>query len=282
MSKTGKFAFTTIKKCALYLKRWAIELLKEPPFRLVVKKVISVTPVSFRMKNQWHAVARPNYLFGLFQAADQAISEKVPAISAIEFGVASGRGLLSLEKYAAAVEREAGVRIEVYGFDTGKGFPEPCGDYRDHPDTLNPGDCPMDEAALRQRLSSRTSLVIGDVAQTVPEFVSDDRNPPVGFIACDLALYSSTRDALQILSLPRRRMLMRVPMYFGAIVGFEWHQFAGELLAISEFNSKNQHVKIDQWHGIASSRIFPEEPWLREIYVAHDLDAISKCGGKNL
>ncbi|MDA2916804.1 hypothetical protein MYX64_08210 [Nitrospinae bacterium AH_259_B05_G02_I21] len=243
----------------------------------MVKKVLSVVPVPMQMKSRWDACARPPYLFGLLHAAYQAIDKKVPAISAIEFGVADGEGLLILEEYASAVERETGVITKVYGFDTGKGYPELCGDYRDHPDMLNPGQYPMDEAALRQRLSSRTTLIIGDVAQSVPDFVRDSRHPPVGFIACDFATYSSTRDALQVLSLPGKRMLMKVPMCFGNIAGLGWHQFAGELLAIAELNAKNHNVKIDQWHGISSWRVFPEAPWLQSMYVAHDLEAISKA-----
>ncbi|MDV2496323.1 MAG: hypothetical protein RX316_08965 [bacterium] len=182
-----------------------------------------------------------------------------------------------LEEYAAAVERETGVRIEVYGFDTGKGFPELCGDYRDQPDLWDPGEFPMmDEAALRQRLSPRTKLVIGDVAQTVPEFVRKARHAPVGFIACDLTLYSSTRDALQVLSLPGKRITKTVVMHFNSISRFGLHRFAGELLAISEFNSQNHHVKIDQWHGFSSTRVFPQAWWVHGMYVARDLEAISK------
>ncbi len=249
----------------------------ESLFRILIKKFIAVAPVSIRRKGEWNAVEEPSYLVGLLQAANEAIREKVPAISAIEFGVGDGRGLLLLEEYAEAVERETGVSIAVYGFDTGKGLPELCGDYRDHPDIWEPGTYPMDEAALRQRLSPRTTLVIGDVAQTVPEFVRDARHPPVGFIAWDLTLYSSTRDALQVLSLPEKRMLRRVAMYVNNVDGVSAHQFAGELLAIAEFNRKNHHVKIDQWHGVSDGSALPEAPWSRRMYVAHDLEAISKA-----
>ena len=274
MNRTGGLASQFVRKLVFTVKRLA----REQPFRLLTKSLILVAPVSFRRKSRWDVVARPPYLVGLFQAADQAISEKVPAISAIEFGVAEGRGLLLLEEYADAVERETGVRIEVYGFDTGKGLPELCGDYRDHPDFYEPGKYSMkDESALRQRLSPRAKLVVGDVAQTVPQFVRNSRHAPVGFIACDLGLYSSTRDALQVLSLPEKRMLKRVPMYFSCTDGFEMHQFAGERLAIAEFNSRNHHVRIDQWRGISFWRAFPEARWIQGMHVAHDLEAISKA-----
>ena len=76
------------------------------------------------------------------------MKEGIPAISAIEFGVAGGSGLLALEREAAAVEAELGVAIKVYGFDNGPaGLPEFIGDHRDHPDKWRPGDFPLDEAS---------------------------------------------------------------------------------------------------------------------------------------
>ena len=47
----------------------------------------------------------------------------------LEFGVAGGAGLLSLERIAELVEGLTGVEIEVHGFDTGTGLPAPK-DYR--------------------------------------------------------------------------------------------------------------------------------------------------------
>lgn len=90
-------------------------------------------------------------------------------------------------------------------------------------------------------------------------------------------LYSSTRDALQVLSLPGKRMLMHLPMYFDDVKRIFNHRFAGELLAIDEFNALNENVKIDRWRGITEGRAFPESDWLERMYVAHDLEAISKA-----
>ena len=99
--------------------------------------------------------------------------------------------------------RSSASQIRVYGFDNGPaGLPAFIGDHRDHPDKWQPGDFPMDEALLRSRLGRRTTLVLGNVAETVPRFFDDPDVPPVGFIAFDLDLYSSTTHALRILSLP--------------------------------------------------------------------------------
>ena len=166
---------------------------------------------------------RPHYLTGILTAADQAVREGVSAISVIEFGVAGGNGLLSLDRYAAAVGRETAVKIAVYGFDTGEGIPQTAGDYRDHPDQWKPGDYTMDQQALRQRLSARAKLVIGNVRETVPKFVSSAQYPPIGFVAVDVDLYSSAVDALQIFVLAGKRMLRRVPIYFDDIDFFFNH-----------------------------------------------------------
>ena len=51
---------------------------------------------------------------------DLAKPLKLPAISAIEFGVAGGRGFDALERAAKAVGKYFGIQISVFGFDTGK------------------------------------------------------------------------------------------------------------------------------------------------------------------
>ena len=69
-----------------------------------------------------------------FNAAKLGIRLGYKKISVIEFGVAKGAGLLSLENYCKKIERITGVEIDIYGFDTGKGLTEPKDfrDMRDH------------------------------------------------------------------------------------------------------------------------------------------------------
>jgi len=276
MMKIGRIVSKTTKVALLFLWGRSLRLATEPPFRLFVKGIIKAFPTSIRTKANWDAVDRPHYLVGVLGAADEAAREEISEISVIEFGVAGGNGLLALEKYAAAVEGETGVRIAVYGFDNGGGLPKLLADHRDHPDQWRAGDFPMDEKLLRKRLSTRTTLLIGDVKETVPKFVQQTQSPPVGFVAVDLDLYSSTKDALQIFLLSGKRMLRRVVMYFDDVHLFYNHRFAGELLAIEEFNGSNDQVKIDHWRGIANSRVFPESFWVQNMYVAHDIESITK------
>src|SRR5262249_24487047 len=113
------------------------------------------------MRSLWDISERPAYLVGVHYAARRAAREGIGAIGIIESGVGGGDGLLVLEREAAAVEKELGVAIRVYGFDNGPaGLPDFIGDHRDHPDKWKPGDFPMDVPLLRSKLGPRASLVL--------------------------------------------------------------------------------------------------------------------------
>jgi hypothetical protein len=259
--------------------RWQflIRLGMEPPFRLLARALLKRLKVSVKTRTIWELSKRPEYLLGVFTAAEQALEQGVAEIAVVEFGVAGGNGLVALQSEAEAVERATGVGIKVYGFDAGpQGLPAFIGDYRDHPDAWQPGDFPMDEAALRARLSTRTTLVLGNVKDTVEGFFVAHQPPPIGFVSFDLDLYSSTRDALKIFSAPDKKMLRNVPLYFDDIDFLFNNKFAGELLAIDEFNLENDRVKIDKWYGVKAGRPFPERHFLEKLYVAHDIEAISR------
>jgi len=250
-------------------------LASEPPFRLFFREILRHLPISARTAARWETVTRPWYLLGLLAAANRALKEHQPEFSAIEFGVAGGNGLLKLQEYARRVERECRVQIHVYGFDTGHGIPTPSDDYRDHPDLWVEGDYPLDEPALRKKLDGRTELWLGNVAETVPQFIQSQQCP-IGFIAVDLDLYTSTVDALRVLADDKRNILRRTFLYFDDVVGPHYHRFAGELRAIDEFNQSQCGVLIDRWRGIADELVFHESSWAEKMFVAHDVRSISK------
>ena len=91
----------------------------------------------------------------------------------------------------------------------------------------------------------------------MPRFFDDPRVPPVGFIAFDLDLYSSTASALRVLSMPGGRSLDHVALYFDDTEHSISRHLAGELLAIDEFNQSHSHVTIDRWRGITNDRPVP-------------------------
>lgn len=254
----------------------AKRLAKEPPLRALIRLVLMALPTTVRTKARWEIGPRPAYLLGLLSAADQAAREGVREIAAIEFGVAGGNGLVALEHWAREVSRATGIRIAVYGFDTGTGLPETRGDYRDHPDKWAANDYAMDVDALRRRLDAATTLVIGDTRETVPRF-AEQLSCPIGFASVDVDLYSSTTAVLELFRGRRRHMLRRSFLYFDDVADPQasfLHRFAGELLAIDEFNASTDDVKIDLWRGLRGGRIFPEAEWIEKMYIAHDLTAI--------
>lgn len=246
---------------------FVLRLLEEPPFRLVVRKIVEALPFSSSTKAHWDAVPKSPYLNGMLAAAVLAKGDGIHSISCIEFGVAGGAGLLAMQRHARMISRELGIKIEVYGFDTGKGMPQPV-DYRDHPGAWIAGDYPMDQDELRKRLDANTRLMLGNVRDTLRRF-----DPaPIGFISFDLDYYSSTVDAFEVFKAPHLRMVF---LYFDDIC-LPWsHQFAGERLAIDEFNRQQADIKIDLWHDLTTvHRPFFDSGWLRQMYVAHDLQRV--------
>jgi hypothetical protein len=214
---------------------------------------------------------RPHYLWSTLQGARIARALAVPSITAIEFGVAGGNGLLALEVAAEAAERLTGVGVHVVGFDSGGGMPPPV-DHRDVPWVMQPGWFPMDEAALSARLT-RASLVLGPVADTVPEWLAGD-HAPIGFVSFDLDYYSSTMDAFAVFAGDPAACLPRVPCYFDDVFGYGWSDFNGERAAIADFNAAHEHRKLGKIHGLRY-QLAPEDhllPWHEQLWLAHLFD----------
>jgi hypothetical protein len=253
--------------------RGVTALFEEPPFRLLVRSALRVLPATLGTRAHWDAVDRPHYVKGLLHAVDQAQRQGHESIAAIEFGVAEGYGLLSLQAHAQEITRTKGVRVHVYGFDSGGGLPTGTGDYRDHCDIWRAGDYRMDVAGLTAKLDpASTTLYLGDVHTTA---ALKPITEPVGFIALDLDFYSSSVPALGLLERPDVRLLHRVALYLDDVSDTYNHRFAGELLAVDEFNARSERVKIDRWRGVRDGRPFPNAYWLERMYLAHDLAGIS-------
>jgi hypothetical protein len=208
---------------------------------------------------------RPNYAWCVLHAASVARSLGVDRIAALEFGVAGGNGLVALEKAAASV---SDVEVEVHGFDTGAGLPAPE-DHRDTPYVHATGHFPMDQDALRARLSS-AQLHLGLVRETLSKLSTD---APVGFVALDLDYHSSTVDALALFELPAERLMPRVMVYVDDAIGYPWGDTNGPRAAIREFNQSHTQRAVDVLHGmrhlvprISFDSRWPESLWLAHIY----------------
>jgi hypothetical protein len=215
---------------------------------------------------------RPHYAYGVYWAADLARRLGIDTISAVEFGVAGGRGLLALESISAEIASHFGIRIHVCGFDSGEGMPQPI-DHRDMPHAWNQGFYKMDVPKLKARLSPNTELVLGDIAETVPQWSPQGS---LGFISFDLDYYSSTMTAFRLFDAmangqPRPR-LPRVYSYFDDLLWPEnacQNEYTGELRAIREFNEAHEFQKICPVNMLRYMRVYPEA-WNEQMYVMHD------------
>lgn len=225
---------------------------------------------SLHTRMRFDITPQPWYAYGIYNSAMLAKRLGLPAISVIELGVAGGRGLVAMEQLATEIEAAVGVRIDVYGFDSGSGMPAPI-DYRDLPHVWGQGYYHMDEAALRSRLT-RARLLLGNVADTVPQLLAEEALAPIGFIAFDLDYYSSTKAAFQLFEGPGATRLPRVYCYFDDIAGPEFacmNEFVGEFLAIKEFNDEHAQQKISPIVNLRLER--PKSArWNDQIFVCHD------------
>jgi hypothetical protein len=216
--------------------------------------------------------SRPHYTWCLIHGALVADRLGFHKISALELGVAGGNGLVALESAADAISQAVGVAIEVHGFDSGRGLPAPV-DHRDAPYLIEAGDFSMDEARLRGRLRSAT-LHLGPVGETVAAFL-DAGHAPVAFAAFDLDYYSSTRDALALVTGPTDRLMPRFLAYFDDVVGYPWGSTNGPVPAIAEFNSEHGGTRlIDELRGLryVVPRSEFDARWTEAMFLVHVLD----------
>jgi hypothetical protein len=237
---------------------------------LAVSNILRRFPIgTFEFRVALDGVKRPNYGYALLYAAKQARNLGVKTISAIEFGVATGIGLIELEKMAEKVTKITKVNIDIFGFDMGIGLPKPA-DYRDLPYIFKSGFYKMDVQYLQARLKKTTRLILGDVADTVSDFMRTSV-APLGFVAFDLDFYSSTVHAIKILSTGHNHLLPRVYCYFDDTMGSReelYNEYTGELLAIREFNQQHEDRKIALIRGLIHHRII-KSSWCSAMYALH-------------
>jgi hypothetical protein len=228
---------------------------------------------SYRTKIAFDLVPRRHYAYGVLRAAEQAASHRLGVLTVLELGVATGRGLLNLCDVARKVSKLTGVRIEVYGFDTGAGMPPPR-DYRDHPELYQADDFPMDRERLASLLPSNGKLIFGELRETLPAFMKRVRpDAPLGFVAVDIDYYSSAKDALTLFSDPDPLKYIPLPIiYFDDISMDSQNNWCGELLAIREFNDSAAMRKIEVDRFLRTRRIFKHASWIDQIYLLHIFD----------
>ena len=231
--------------------------------RLIDKKRIG----SFEFRMKINALERMNYAYICYNAAKLAKKLDYDRISVIEYGVAGGKGLIILEEYAEEIKKLLNIKIDIYGFDLGTGLPKPK-DYRDLPYHWREGFFSMDEQNLRSILKY-ANLIIGNIESTSKEFFSKYNPAPICAKIHELDFYSSTKIALSMLKADTKFFLPRVYCYIDDTIGTEielYNDFTGERLAINEFNSQNENIKLSvPYHLLAEAN----ETWYHQIWICH-------------
>jgi len=224
------------------------------------------------MKCDFDLVLRPQHAYSLYKAADLALESNQKKVSVIEFGVANGAGLSNIQKIAKKITKDTGILFDIYGFDTGQGMPPPTS-YKDHPDCYQEGDFPMDFDLLQKSLDSNTKLIIGNIEETLPKFLTKNFDDcPIAFISIDVDYYSSSVQALKILDMHANQYLPRVVIYLDDLQDESHNSWCGELAAVNEFSEKNDYRKIERHTFVRSYRVFQRARWIDHMFVAHILD----------
>lgn len=252
-------------------ERLFYERLTEPLHLNFISLLVSLFG-SYAAKVKYDLVLRPNNAFGILKAANAAKKQGIKTVTLIEFGVATGSGLMNMAGIARRVTKETGVNFKIYGFDTGKGMP-PARDYRDHPDLYFQGDFEMDFKRLSQQLPANTRLVIGELEQTVPDFVKHlSPDEPIGYVALDVDYYFSSVQALQLLAGDPRLYLPVTVLYLDDIWCERHNSACGERLAVAEFNTAHPLRLIEQHPFFETTRVFRRAKWLKQMFYLHVLD----------
>lgn len=255
------------------LKKVVVERLTEPLHINLISIFVALFG-GFRRKVEFDLVLRPQYAFPILRAADLAREWGYTKLTILEFGVASGTGLLNICDIAERARQETGIEFRIVGFDTGEGMPPPV-DYRDLPEIYQEGDFPMDADRLRARLPKNCELVLGPISETVPQFLKTvTAEQPIGFASIDVDYYSSAKQSLECFRSDPYKYLPLVPIYLDDVGDITVNPWVGEALAVNEFNKENAMRKIASWTMLRSRRVCKNAKWIDHIFGLHIHDHV--------
>jgi hypothetical protein len=252
-------------------ERILIERLSEP-IHLNLLSIFVAILGSYKAKISFDLILRQHNAYGILRAAEEAKKLGLKSVSIVEFGVAAGAGLLNMCKIAEKVSIATDVEFKIYGFDTGCGMPPPQ-DYRDHPELYQEGDFPMNQDGLTNLLPENAKLIIGELSDTMPAFLQNlSSESPVGYVVIDVDYYSSTKESLSLLTSDPNKYLPITFIYLDDVYSDYHNDWAGELLAVKEFNDENELRKIAPYKFLRTLRIFKNASWLERMYILHIFD----------
>ena len=129
----------------------------------------------------------------------------------------------------------------------------------------------MDEQKLRDRVGS-AQLVIGEIRDTIDNFISQYSPAPIGFVFNDTDYYSSTLASLKLFtySLEHPECFMpRIFQYYDDIIGSHWEMYGdrnGQLAAINDFNRSQGDIFIHHNQNLLADI---HRNWRHQIYYCH-------------
>jgi hypothetical protein len=243
------------------------------PLHLNILSIFVALFGSYKMRIACDLVVRQQYAYSLLKTAELALAQGLRSVTVIEFGVAAGAGLVNICEISRNITKLTGVDFEIFGFDSGTGMPPPR-DHRDHPEVFSEGSFPLiDRSALMRALPHNAKLILGDIQETLPFFISRlSASSPVGFVVIDVDYYSSAKECLNVFLGAADNYLPWTLVYLDD-TGFESaNPWAGELLAVREFNEENETRKIHLFEGLRHKRLFKHTSWFDQVYLLHVLD----------
>ena len=179
-------------------------------------------PVEVKLENFPKYVRRQN--LKRFLALYEVFKLVMPVKgSVVECGVFRGFGLMAWAKLSAMLEPENLTR-RIYGFDTFQGFPSVASEDQSLHTNSQPGDlCSDSYDELIQLIGEydrdrflghipKVELVRGDMARTIPEFVSSHPHLVVSLLFLDADMFEPTKAAIE-------HFLPRMPK--GAVIAFD-------------------------------------------------------------
>jgi hypothetical protein len=254
------------------LGRVLYERLPEP-LHLNILSVFVALFGNYKMKIACDLVVRQQYAFSLLKTAELAVAQGLKSVTVIEFGVAAGAGLVNICDISQNITKLTGIDFNIFGFDSGMGMPPPR-DHRDHPEVFSEGSYPLiDRSALMQALPHNARLILGDIQDTLPPFMAElSASSPVGFVVIDVDYYWSAKECLNVFLGAPDNYLPWTLVYLDDIGLESSNPWAGELLAVREFNEENEMRKIHLFEGLRHRRLFKHTSWIDQVYLLHVLD----------
>ena len=259
------------------IKRILIERFSEPIHLNIVSFFVYLFG-NYKLKIFFDLILRQHNAYSILKCAEDAKKMNLSTVTLIEFGVASGSGLVNMATIAKKVSKITNIKFNIFGFDTGTGLPAPK-NLKDYPNAFQEGDYPIDIQRLKRILPDNVELVLGDVKETVVSFIKKiSPEAPIGYIVLDLDYYSSSFGALQVLTHDSDKYLPTVHLYADDIDEFGHSQFCGEEAAIENFNGKNELRKIEKNIFLKHGRLFKKAKWLDKMFKISILDHPNRKG----